>query len=320
MDVKTSDDQQVIRPRRFLDTPPFYYAKRYAKENGCDLAIPNATGIGNIIAFTRLVEEYALLLGRSLRILTGPINPWVGVVERELKYPIWLNNPFVSTIVDADEIDHQIMEKVVLEQDNYCQFGHVMENICHCYGLKPRELRPSLFLSVEEMTWGLDTLSGLKRPIVCLHPAGKSSSTPESPWYVENWLRIIDALKDRVSFVHMQKFNSDHKELGVYSPETTLREAMSIIWAADMFLGFDSGLSHMATAFEKPALVLWDAVRKSEIEYAKHPGFASATMRRWSYPQNKNLLILEEKNDEVFALCCDYILEVASSRSDKTTL
>lgn len=320
MNLKTSDDQQVIRPRRFLGTPSFYYAKYYAKKHRCDLAVPNATGIGNIIVFTRLVEEYALRLGKSLRLLTGPINPWVGVVEHELKYPVWQNNPFVSTIVDADELDRQIMEKVVLEQDNYCQFGHVMENICHCYGLKPRKLRPSLFLSAEEMTWGLETLSGLKRPVICLHPAGKSSSTPESSWYVENWLRIIDTLEDRVSFVHLQKFNTDHKELGVYSPKTTLREAMSIIWAADMFLGFDSGLSHMATAFEKPALVLWDAVRKCKVESAKHPGFSSATMLRWSYPQNKNLLILEEKNDEVVGLCCNYILEVTSSGFDKTSL
>jgi len=69
MDVKTSDDQQVIRPQRFLDTPPFHYAKYYAKKHRCDLAVPNATGIGNIIVFTRLVEEYALRLGRSLCII-----------------------------------------------------------------------------------------------------------------------------------------------------------------------------------------------------------------------------------------------------------
>jgi hypothetical protein len=123
-----------------------------------------------------------------------------------------------------------------------------------------------------------------------------------------------------VSFVHLQKLNTDHKELGVYSPKTTLREAMSIIWAADMFLGFDSGLSHMATAFEKPALVLWDAVRKSKVESAKHLGFSSATILRWSYPQNKNLLILEEKNDEVIALCCDHVVEVALSTPDRTSL
>jgi hypothetical protein len=319
MDVKTSDDEQVIRPRRFLDTPPFYYAKYYAKKHRCDLAVPNATGIGNIIVFTRLIEEYALRLGKRLRLLTGPINPWVGVVERESKYPLWQNNPFVSAIVDADEIDPQIMENVVLEQDNYCQFGHVMKNICHCYGLKPRKLRPSLFLSVEEMAWGLETLSALRRPVICLHPAGKSSSTPDSPWYIENWLRIIDTLKDKVSFVHLQKFNTDHKKLDVYSPNTTLREAMSIIWAADMFLGFDSGLSHMATAFEKPSLVLWDAVRKSKVESAKHPGFSSATMLRWSYPQNKNVLILEEKDDEVVGLCRDCVLEVTLNGRDWTT-
>lgn len=310
MDVKLNYDDLTIRPHRFFDTPPFYYAKHYAEKYKCDLAIPNGSGIGNVLAFTRLVEEYALKIGRRLKILTGPINPWVGTVQRESKYPTWENNPFISAIVDAEEIDPQIMEKVVLEEDNYCQFGHIIENICFCYGLKPRALRPSLFLSAQEMSWGIDTLSGLKRPVVCLHPTGTSSSTPDSPWFMDNWLQIIERLKDKVGFVQVGKFDTDHKQLGIESPETTLREAMAIIWAADMTLGFDSCLSHIATAFEKPAIVLWDAVRKSKLESAKHPGFASANMLRWSYPQNRNLLILEEKSDEIVRLCCEHILDI----------
>lgn len=310
MNGKTNNDEEVIRPQRFLDTPPFYYAKRYAEEHKCDLAVPNATGIGNVLAFTRLVEEYALKVGRRLKVLTGALNPWVGVVEGESKFPTWENNPFVSDIVDADEIDPEIMEKVVLEQDNYCQFGHVIENICYCYGLRPRQLKPSLFLSAEEMTRGMEALSDLKRPIVCLHTTGKSASTEESPWFIENWRKIVNTLKDKVSFVQLGKFDTEHKDLGVYSPKTTLRQAMSIIWVSDMFVGFDSGLCHMATAFEKPTVVLWDTVRKSKLEYAKHPGFASATMLRWSYPQNRNLLILEEKDNEVIDLCCEYVLEI----------
>lgn len=310
MKARAHEDDFVIRPRRFLDTPPFYYAKRYAKQYDCDLALPNGTGIGNILAFSRLVEEYALRCGKRLRILTGPLNPWVGVVPGESKFPTWENNPFISGIVDADEIDREIMEKVVLEQDNYCQFGHVMENICRCYALKPRKLKPSLFLSVEEMACGVEELSRFKRPIVCLHPSGKSASLPESPWFIDRWLEIIDTLKGKVSFIQLGKYDTDHKQLHIHSPKTTLRQAMSLIWAADVFVGFDSGLSHMATAFDKPAVVLWDALRKSKLESGKHPGFASATMRRWSYPQNRNLLILEERDDEIVKLCCDYIIDV----------
>lgn len=101
-----------------------------------------------------------------------------------------------------------------------------------------------------------------------------------------------------MSFVRLGKSDTDHRKLGIYSPGTTITEATSIIWAADMFLGFDSCLSHTATAFGKPALVLWDAVRKSKIESAQHPGFSAATMLRWSYPQNKNLPILKEIDAE----------------------
>jgi len=312
---RLNPDNLVIRPERFFDTPPFYFAKHYARKYGCDLTIPNGSGIGNVLAFTPLVVEYARKHGKRLKILTGRINPWVGVVKGECKFPIWQNNPYISEIVDADEIDSEIMKKVVLESDNYCQFGHIIENICLCYKLRPRELKPVVFLSSEEMAWGFQTLSYLARPVVCLHPSGTSSSNTDSPWFFQNWMKLIDRLQGKVSFVQLGKRDDDYKELGIFSPHTTLREAMAIIWACDMTVGFDNGLAHIATAFRKPAIVLWDAVRKSKLESEKHPGFASATMMRWSYPQNRNLLILEEKGEELVQLCCNEILNLLRSNN-----
>ncbi len=178
--IRLDDGKKTARPERFFDTEPFYWARKYASEYGCDLALPNGSGIGNILMFTPLVEALSLKLGRSLKILTGRFNPWVGVVDNECRFPVWKDNPYVSVIVDADRIDPGIMEKVVMEEDNYPQFGHVIENICHCYGLKPRYMRPSLFLSGDEKDWAMETLSGLQRPVVCIGPSGTSSPLPDS--------------------------------------------------------------------------------------------------------------------------------------------
>jgi len=41
---------------------------------------------------------------------------------------------------------------------------------------------------------------------------------------------------------------------------------LALIWASDIYIGFDTGPSHIATALEKPSIVLWDALRKVPLE------------------------------------------------------
>lgn len=305
-------DEKKYRPHRFLDTPPLYFSRKYADLYNCDLSIPNGVGIGNIVCFTALVEAYSRKMGKCLSILTAPFLPIVGKVKNELAFPFWENNPFIEKIVNADKIDSQIMEKVVLEQDNCCQFSHIIENLCAAYDVKPFKLRGSLFLSNSEMKWGIKTLSNLKRPIICMHISGTSSPMPENPWYLDKWLTIIETLKDEMTFVQLDKYD-DHKELGVFNPRTTIREAMALIWASDIFIGFDSGIAHIATSFEKPSIVLWDSVRKSKLEEIKQEGFSSAMMLRWAYPQNINLSILGEKDKEIVDYCILHLISIANS-------
>jgi len=306
-------DEKKYRPYRFLDTPPFYYSQHYARLYNCDLAVPNGVGIGNIICFTALVEAYARKLGKCLTILTSPFKPIVGTVENELPYPFWENNPYIGKIVNADDIDPQIMEKVVLEQDNYCQFSHVIENLCANFKVKPIKLKGSLFLSSSEMKWAIEVLSKFKRPICCMHISGTSSPTPGHQWYIDEWLAIIDILKKDMTFIQLDKHDYDHKETGVFNPITTLREAMALIWASDSFIGFDSGLAHIATSFEKPSIVLWDTVRKAKLEEFKQEGFSSAMMLRWAYPQNINLSILGEKGHEIRDYCIKFLRSTINS-------
>ena len=41
----------------------------------CDVAVPNVTGIGDILMYTRMVEEVSMRFGRPINLLTGPIQP-----------------------------------------------------------------------------------------------------------------------------------------------------------------------------------------------------------------------------------------------------
>ncbi len=302
-------------PPRFLDSDPFVLSRRYAAEHGCDLAVPGAIGIGSLVCYTRLVEEFALRQGRPVRLLTVPLDCSEDSrrSEGEGDYPLWEGNPFVETIVNADLIDPAISEDLSAEMDNFCQARHEIENLCAPYGLRPRALRGSLFLSRDEMQWGLAQLSALRRPVICLCPYGRSSSLPGSPWYLDRWLELVEALEGKAGLVQVGHDDFEQKPLPGFTPKTTIRQIIALIWASDLYIGFDTGPSHIATALGKPAVVLWDALRKAPLEEAKQAGFSIAHMNRWAYPQNRNLVILGEKQREVLDGCLEYAFETLAS-------
>ena len=299
--------------------PPFYYSNVLAKELSCDLAAPNWFGIGNILVYSRLIEEFSLSIGRPIKLLTAPLKPTVGVVDNEDPYPIWKYNPFIEEIVNAEEIDadFDVIALINSEMDGFCHFGHMIENICANYGLKARKLRPSIFLSAEEMAWGLNTLSHLPRPVICLHPGGKSSVFETSSWHFDNWEKTIKEFNGVASFVEISKRGLDHKNLSAFNMDTTLRQAMALIWASDIFVGFDSGPAHIATAFEKPAFVIWNVLRTNAVQEPIQAGFGPANITRWSYPQNKNVMLLGERKDEIYDQLKEYLIERISSFSNK---
>lgn len=291
--------RRVPGSNAFLATPPFYFTKRYAHEANCDLAVPNQGGIGNLLMFTRLVDDYARAQGRPIKLLTSPFRPNVGQHTRESDYPIWEGNPFVQEIVNADNFNAPIMEAVAAEIDNCCQFNHVIENILTHFQLRPSALRPSLYLTTEEMRSALRRLSNLPRPLVALHPGGTTSPPQKSPWHQDAWAAIVKELTGHVGFFQIAKSDFDKKCINVPHFDTTLREAFALIWAADAFIGFDSSPSHIAAAFQKPSLVLWDASQKISHEESVQYSFAPATTLRWGYPQNRNLMILGERDKEI---------------------
>jgi hypothetical protein len=298
--------------KRFFPRPPLERTKYYAAQTGCDLAIPNGKGIGNVLVFTPLVEAIARRLGRRIRVLTAQLDPLIGKDSTD-GFAVWENNPYIKKIVDSDTIDQRIITEINEEQDNIGQFGQVIENICHAYGVRPRAIRPSLYLTSAEQSAALDRLEHVRRPIIALHAGGTSTSTEESPWYFERWKELCTKLHSEASFVQVAKAGFDQKPLDVFSPTLSLRDAMATIWASDMFIGFDSTPAHIATAFSRPTIVLWDVQKKSLIEDRHYLGYGPASMLRWSYPQNRNLMILGQKDEDLLGVCISHIRSMVGS-------
>jgi hypothetical protein len=289
----------MLLKNRSVGTGLLPLSKSYARKYNVDLTIPNCagSGLGNVLVYTRLIDDYAMSLGRPISIITAPISPKVGVVPNESPYPFFENNPFIEEIINADEVDPEGFVGVNSEDISLVQLCHVIENICFAYGLRPRILRPSLYLTSEEKKWALNALQHLPRPLVCLHPGGTTSSPPSCPWNVQNWLKLIDRLKDKVSFFQIGRKNSVDQDLNLENPGQTLRQAIALIWASDFYIGFDSCPMHIATALNKDLISIFHMENKFNNEVTFGKIFVPSVMLRWSYPFNTNLAIMPDDYD-----------------------
>ena len=88
---------------------------------------------------------------------------------------------------------------------------------------------------------------------------------------------------------------------------------MALVWASDLFVGFDSSVAHVACAFTIPSVVLWDPFRKLEIEERCNTYFAPAAMSRWGYPQNRNFMLLGIGRTKIVGRIADWVREFARS-------
>lgn len=292
--------------------------KAFAEKHNVDLAIPNCkgSGVGNAIVYTRLVEDFARFKGRPISIITGPLSPKVGVVPEEKPFALWENNPFVEKILDAYLIDEAEFIKVDLERKTLVQLNHVIENIGFAFGIRPRELRASLFLSEEEMRWALTQLRNLPRPLICLHPGGTSRSTAGNFWENRAWFAIVEELKHRAGFFQVGRPEFGDIDLHLNNPARTLRQTMALIWASDIFLGFDSTPMHIATAFNVPTIAIFDMEKKFLHEGKFSDTHIPSVMLRWSYPNNRNVAIMS--NDQSM-MAKKMVIDEITTKLDKLT-
>jgi hypothetical protein len=307
----------AVKNSRFSKDYPLRQSCQIAKCYKCDLAVPNGPGLGNIVCYTRLAEDLGRRLGRPLRVLTRPQLLVRGNCDPKNPTPVWNSNPFIERIVSCNEDE---MGAIIAEKDDMCQFGHIIENLCATHCIRPSNIRGSIFLTARECKAALKLISHLPRPVVALHPGGKTSSPKDSPWYLDRWKEIVERWQSRIGFLQLGLRSVEDKELGAFYPELSIRQSIAAIWACDGFLGFDSGFAHVATAFEKPAAVLWDATLKEDIERNKETGFAIAHLLRWGYPQNLNLIILGERQKEILEACSDFIDRISRSFDRKIYL
>lgn len=109
----------------------------------------------------------------------------------------------------------------------------------------------------------LDDIELAERFIIFLHAA----STPDKEWPVRRWIELGRILNERgISILlpwgsHREHVNANAIAAGLdrvqVLPRLGLNELASLFLKAEMLVGEDSGLSHMAAALDKPIIALY---------------------------------------------------------------
>jgi len=126
-------------------------------------------------------------------------------------------------------------------------------------GIVTCEYKARFYLSEQESQWGKAQTKGLRRPLFTLNAASKE---PVKTWPVENWRKL---LPDLLAMGDMVQLGDDgepnlpgtHRMAG----RLTIRESAAILAHADLHLGPDSLLMHVANGLDVPSVILMGGSR-----------------------------------------------------------
>lgn len=110
------------------------------------------------------------------------------------------------------------------------------------------------FTGVERLRW--ECFADTR--FVMIEPNVKGSYGGNKDWGFENWQKVVDLLKDEMTFIQSAADSRVRTLEGVQVMHTSsFRDACALLDRALVFAGTDGGLHHAAAALRKRAVVLW---------------------------------------------------------------
>lgn len=140
-------------------------------------------------------------------------------------------------------------------------------------GVEPSPFKPEIFLTDDEIRWAKKALAErgfhLDKTIIVIHP---TASVEIREWGMERFGQLIEKIKTRHDQVMLVCTDTEYPRVEPLTRQIpglqvfhsiTVRQMMALIHESDLVVDNDSALSHVATAFNVPALVLFSqAVRE----------------------------------------------------------
>ena len=156
---------------------------------------------------------------------------------------------------------------------------HVLTTICERLGIDDPDLRTYYYDTVEERWRSRQMWPPRGRPLVVVHPFSGFFAARSKQWDFGHWQRFLDLLPPEIETVRYgggeepatPTDRPHHRDMiGI-----DLRLFAAVLQNADVFVGQESGLAHLATALGVPSIVIFTGYVPPDV---------------FGYPQNINLV------------------------------
>lgn len=225
----------------------------------------------------------------------------------------------VSYLFDPDQIFEQNLRrtgvemyvassaKIASNEHAARQLARPLEEL----GLQLSEAAARLYPSAGDCELAENFLQAHSPPVIALHPGSGSAS---KNWPITNWLQLCQWIlqTETASALLLVSGEAEEKEMGALSalgPASRVHRAKdlalpllaAVLRKCALFLGHDSGISHIAAAVGTPCILL----------------FGATDPRVWA-PLNGNVQVLKAPNERLRELAIEDVKEMTRSALRET--
>lgn len=151
--------------------------------------------------------------------------------------------------------DSSYWDLIVRKEKNINIVKHNLEKL----GISEYNYKVKYFPSEDELSWAKNQLLKEKKPILAI--CTKSKEIVKN-WPEENWGKLIDALSKDFNLLQLgDSAEPEFQTVKRYAGICTMRESASLLAFADLFIGPDSLLMHLANGLNIPSVIIFGGSR-----------------------------------------------------------
>ena len=167
-------------------------------------------------------------------------------------------DPLIDTINHPEtfySFDSSYWELIVRKEKSQNIIEHNMLRL----GIDKYDYKAAYYLSEEEKDWAKQETKQFEKPILAICTKSKESV---KNWPETNWSELIQNLKYKFSIIQL----GDEKEpifegVNRYAGKLSMRESAAILSKANLFIGPDSLLMHVANGLNIPSVIIFGGSR-----------------------------------------------------------
>lgn len=171
------------------------------------------------------------------------------------------HNPDVAAVFMAGNQPRPGAFPVIYEDPWPPPRKHVLRIVCERLGLEDPEIRTYYYPTMEERTKARAIRPPSSRPLVVVHPFSGFFAARSKQWDFRHWKRFLELLPPEIETIRFggpeepgtPTERPNHREL----VNMDLRLTAALLETADVFVGQESGLAHLATALGVPSVVIF---------------------------------------------------------------